>query len=78
MMMALAASGDLPCVMLPGGVTLLAEGGEDAGSAQTIGARFSHGEITLRAGGGHRLPRMRLARRWLSVPGHRGHCAGDR
>jgi putative YjhG/YagF family dehydratase len=47
MMMALAASGDLPCVMLPGGVTLLAEGGEDAGSAQTIGARFSHGEITL-------------------------------
>jgi len=47
MMMALAASGDLPCVMLPGGVTLMAEGGEDAGSAQTIGVRFAHGEITL-------------------------------
>ena len=47
MMMALAASHDLPTVLVPGGVTLLPEAGENAGMAQTIGARFAHGEITL-------------------------------
>ncbi len=47
MMMALAGSGDLPCVLVPGGVTLLAEDGEDAGRIQSIGARFAHNEITL-------------------------------
>ncbi len=47
MMMALAGTRDLPCVLVPGGVTLLAEEGEDAGKVQTIGARFAHGQITL-------------------------------
>lgn len=47
MMMALSAMHDLPCVLVPGGVTLLAESGEDAGRVQTIGARFAHGQITL-------------------------------
>ncbi|MBV6430723.1 MAG: D-xylonate dehydratase YagF [Bryobacteraceae bacterium] len=47
MMMALAATHDLPCVLVPGGVTLAAEDGEDAGKVQTIGARFTHGDITL-------------------------------
>ena len=47
MMMALAASGDLPCVLVPGGVTLLPAQGEDTARVQTIGARFAHGEITL-------------------------------
>jgi putative YjhG/YagF family dehydratase len=47
MMMALAAMHDLPCVLVPGGVTLVAEDGEDAGKVQTIGARFSHNIITL-------------------------------
>jgi putative YjhG/YagF family dehydratase len=47
MMMALAAMHDLPCVLVPGGVTLPPENGEDAGKVQTIGARFAHGEITL-------------------------------
>jgi len=47
MMMALAATLDLPCVLVPGGVTLLSEEGEDAGAAQTIGVRFVHGKITL-------------------------------
>ncbi|HEX2724882.1 MAG TPA: YjhG/YagF family D-xylonate dehydratase, partial [Beijerinckiaceae bacterium] len=47
MMMALAAMHDLPCVLVPGGVTLLPEEGEDAGRIQTIGARFAHGQITL-------------------------------
>ncbi len=47
MMMALAGSKDLPCVLVPGGVTLLPEEGEDAGRIQSIGARYAHGEITL-------------------------------
>jgi putative YjhG/YagF family dehydratase len=47
MMMALAASRDLPCILIPGGVTLLPEDGEDAGRVQSIGARFAQGEITL-------------------------------
>jgi len=47
MMMALASSGDLPSILVPGGVTLLPEDGEDAGKIQTIGARFSQEQITL-------------------------------
>jgi xylonate dehydratase len=47
MMMALAASGPLPSILVPGGVTLLPENGEDAGKVQTIGARFAHNQITL-------------------------------
>jgi putative YjhG/YagF family dehydratase len=47
MMMALAASHDLPCVIVPGGVTLPPSDGEDAGKVQSIGARFAHGEIDL-------------------------------
>lgn len=47
MMMALAAQKSLPCVIVPGGVTLLPEHGEDAGKIQSIGARFAHGLITL-------------------------------
>ena len=47
MMMALAAMRDLPCVIVPGGVTLPPSDGEDAGTVQTIGARFSHGLLSL-------------------------------
>jgi putative YjhG/YagF family dehydratase len=47
MMMALAAMHDLPCVLIPGGVTLLAEEGEDAGRVQSVGARFAHNQMTL-------------------------------
>ncbi len=47
MMMALAGARELPGVLIPGGVTLLAEDGEDAGRVQSIGARFAHGDITL-------------------------------
>ena len=65
---------DLPCVLVPGGVTLPPDDGEDAGKVQTIGARFAHGadhacEDAAEPG----LPRLRLARRRLPVPGHRGH-----
>src|SRR5258705_12677762 len=47
MMLALAALRDLPCVVVPGGVTLPPSDGEDAGAVQTIGARFSRGLLTL-------------------------------
>jgi putative YjhG/YagF family dehydratase len=46
-MMALASLRDLPAILVPGGVTLQAEDGEDAGKVQTIGVRYTHGEITL-------------------------------
>src|SRR6516164_361830 len=48
MMMALSGMRDLPCVLVPGGVTLPATEGEDAGKIQTIGVRFAHGVITLK------------------------------
>jgi xylonate dehydratase len=47
MTMALASMHDLPCVLVPGGVTLPPTEGEDAGKVQTIGARFAHGALTL-------------------------------
>src|SRR4051794_33449319 len=47
MMMALAASRDLSCVLVPGGVTLVPAVGEDAARIQSIGVRFVHGEISL-------------------------------
>ena len=47
MMMALATMRDLPCVLVPGGVTLPPREGEDAGKVQSIGARFAHGELSL-------------------------------
>ena len=47
MMLALSAMRDLPCVLVPGGVTLPPTDGEDAGKVQSIGARFAHGELTL-------------------------------
>ncbi len=47
MMMALAGCSRLPCVLVPGGVTLPAADGEDLGTVQTIGARFAHGLLSL-------------------------------
>jgi len=47
MMMALAGQTSLPGIIVPGGVSLLPEQGEDAGKIQSLGARFSHGLITL-------------------------------
>src|SRR5271157_5586957 len=49
MMMALAGARSLPCVLVPGGVSLLAEEGEDAGKVQSSGARFARGQLTLEA-----------------------------
>jgi putative YjhG/YagF family dehydratase len=47
MLLALAAQRDLPCILVPGGVTLPPTHGEDAGKIQTIGVRFAQGEISL-------------------------------
>ncbi|HYE31129.1 MAG TPA: YjhG/YagF family D-xylonate dehydratase [Methylomirabilota bacterium] len=47
MMLALAGMKDLPGIIVPGGVTLPPTNGEDAGKVQTLGARFSHGMVSL-------------------------------
>jgi len=48
MMMALASQHDLPTILVPGGVMLAGQTGEeDTGKVQTIGARYANGEITL-------------------------------
>jgi xylonate dehydratase len=47
MMMALASSAARPAVLVPGGVTLLPDEGEDAAQVQSIGARFAQKQITL-------------------------------
>lgn len=48
MIIALASMHDLPTVIVPGGVTLPPFYGEDAGKVQTIGARYSNGELSLK------------------------------
>lgn len=47
MMLALAGMSKLPGVIVPGGVTLPPTNGEDAGKIQTIGARYTNGELSL-------------------------------
>ncbi|MBL8165199.1 MAG: dihydroxy-acid dehydratase, partial [Anaerolineae bacterium] len=47
MMIGLAGCSDQPGIIVPGGVTLPAPDAEDAGTVQTIGARFAHDMITL-------------------------------
>ncbi len=47
MMVALAAQSDLPVVVVPGGVTLPPARGEDAGKVQTIGVRYTHGQLSV-------------------------------
>ena len=49
MMMALAGEKKYASVLVPGGVSLLPEEGEDAGKVQSVGARYSHGEMTMEA-----------------------------
>lgn len=46
-MMALAGMKDLPGLIVPGGVTLPPKSGEDTAKVQTIGARYSQGELSL-------------------------------
>jgi xylonate dehydratase len=46
-MQALAGCGDLPGIIVPGGVTLPSRDAEDAGEVQSLGARFAQGSIDL-------------------------------
>ncbi|RPI97004.1 MAG: YjhG/YagF family D-xylonate dehydratase, partial [Chloroflexi bacterium] len=46
-LMALAGTGDLPGIVVPGGVTLPDPTAEDTAMVQTIGARFAHDLISL-------------------------------
>ncbi|MGP0585370.1 YjhG/YagF family D-xylonate dehydratase [Paenibacillus timonensis] len=46
-MIALASMHDLATILIPGGSTLPATEGEDAGKVQTIGARFANNELSL-------------------------------
>src|SRR5688572_12133697 len=46
-MLALAGCRELPGVIVPGGVTLPAVGGEDAGQVQSLGARFARDLVSL-------------------------------
>ena len=77
-MIALAGCGNLPGIIVPGGVTLPAEGAEDAGTVQTIGARFAHGMITSGLCRRDGLQSLRLFRRRLPVFGDGCHVAGCR
>lgn len=47
MMMALAGEGKYSSILVPGGVSLMPDEGEDAGKAQTVGARYAYREITM-------------------------------
>ena len=47
LMVALAGVRDLPVIVVPGGVTLPPEHGEDAGSIQSVGVRLAHGEMSI-------------------------------
>jgi dihydroxyacid dehydratase/phosphogluconate dehydratase len=68
MLMALAGSPDLPGILVPGGVTLLAEEAEDTAKVQTLATRFAHQEITL----------DHAAEMGCKVHGHRSVDAGRR
>ena len=48
MMMAVAGLQNDPGIIIPGGVTLPPVHGENAGEVQSIGMRYSHGEISLK------------------------------
>ncbi|MBM3855111.1 MAG: YjhG/YagF family D-xylonate dehydratase, partial [Verrucomicrobia bacterium] len=47
MLMALAGTPQLPSILVPGGVTLLAEEAEDTGKVQSLATRFARDEVTL-------------------------------
>ena len=76
MMMALASAGALPAVLVPGGVTLLPDEGEDAGKVQTIGARFAQQQITLEYAAEVGCRACASPGRRMPVSGHGGYGAG--
>ena len=63
-------------MLVPGGVTLPPAHGEDAGTIQTLGARYAHGLISLEDAADAGLRRLCLLGWRLPVPGHRGDRPG--
>ncbi|MDO6602634.1 YjhG/YagF family D-xylonate dehydratase [Arenibacter palladensis] len=53
MMMALANESNLPTIIMPGGVTLIAKGIKDLGSVQSLPSLVSHKEISLQEAQSH-------------------------
>lgn len=53
MMMALANEPELPTIIMPGGVTLIAKGIKDLGSVQSLPSLVSHGEVSLEEAQSH-------------------------
>ena len=78
MMMALAGMKQLPAVLVPGGVSLPPEQGEDAGKVQSLGARYCAWRSQFGRGRGTELPGLCFARRRLPVFGHGRDFASDR
>ena len=76
MMMALAASHDLPAVLVPGGVTLMPEQGEDAGKGADTRRAVRARRRDARRSGRSWLPRLRVAWRRMPVPRHGCDIAG--
>ena len=78
MMMALASSGRYPSILVPGGVTLLPEDGEDAGKVQSdrraLRPKPDHAGVC----GGGRLQGMCVAGWRMPVPRDCGHLPGRR
>ena len=77
MMMAVAGLGELPCVVVPGGVTLPPTNGEDAGAVQTIGARYAQGLISLSEAAELGCRACASPGRRLPIPGNGGDIAGS-
>ena len=75
MLMALAAMHDLPCILVPGGVTLPPSVGEDAGKIQTHRRPLRARPDQFAGGGGIGMQGVRVAGRRLPVPRHGGHVA---
>ena len=67
---------DLPCVLVPGGVTLPPTDGEDAGNGANPRRAVCARDGFALGSRGTRLPRLRLARRRLPISRHCGDFAG--
>ena len=76
MMMALAAMRNLPCVLVPGGVTLPPTTGEDNTKIQSISSRYVHGLLSLEHAQELGCKSLRHTGRRLPVSRHRGNFPG--
>ncbi len=72
-MQALAGTSNLPAIIVPGGVTLPAPDAEDAGTVQTIGARFGYDFAGLCRLNG--MPCLWLCWGWMPILRHSRYCS---